>query len=79
MFIRHGTGRYILSEDRHGFFHLHRIADGASAFFQGDDADLWDRNMRSLEGVKQWNAGNSLDRSFDFLCSGYDDLLKVEA
>jgi hypothetical protein len=52
-----------------------RKSDARRAFFQGDDADLWQRNMEAIEGITQWNAGNTPDNSFDFLCSGYDDVL----
>jgi hypothetical protein len=76
MHIRYETSKYRLEQDRFGFVLLVRKADGATAFFQGDDADLWDRNMSSLESIKTWNAGNSPDNSFDFLCSGYDDILE---
>lgn len=48
---------------------------GKSAWFQGDDADLWDANIRALDAIKVWNAGNSFTQSFDFLCSGYVDVL----
>ena len=76
MAIRHETGSYRLETERNAlFFTLTRKSDGASAFFQGDDAGLWLRNMDAIEGVKTWNAGNTLDKSFDFLCSGYDDIL----
>ena len=75
MFTRYETSAYRLTTDRHGFYELIRKADGKSAFFHGDDADLWSRNMDSIESIKTWNANNSLDRSFDFLCSGYDDIL----
>lgn len=75
MLTRHETGSYRLTADRHGFYELIRKRDGKSAFFQGDDADLWLRHMNSIESIKTWNAGNSLDKSFDFLCSGYDDIL----
>lgn len=73
--IRHETERYRLEDDRHGFFTLTRKADNATAFFQGDDADLWERNMRSLEGEKVWPDGTSFDRSFNCLCDGYDCIL----
>jgi hypothetical protein len=76
--IRHETSAYRLATDRFGFYYLTRLSDNASVFFQGDDADLWERNMDAIEGVKTWNAGNTLDKSFDFLCSGYDDILKAE-
>ncbi len=76
MHIRHETSNYVLSQDHHGFFQLVRKNDGASLFFQGDDAELWERNMTALEGIAQWNAGNTLDKSFNFLCDGYDDLLE---
>lgn len=77
MATRHETKAYRLESDRFGFFTLTRLGDGASAFFQGDDATLWDRDMTAIEGVKVWNAGNTLDKSFDFLCSGYDEILEI--
>lgn len=76
MSIRIETERYRLDEHRTPFsFTLTRKADGFNAFFQGDDADLWDANMNALEKITGWNAGNSLERSFDFLAEGYDDVL----
>lgn len=77
MYTRHETEKYRLQTDRFGFYVLTRKADNASAFFQDDDATLWNRNMTAIEAVKIWNAGNSLDGSFDFLCSGYDEILQV--
>ncbi len=75
---RHETARYKLVSTGYGF-ELIRSADAATAFFQGDDADLWERNMTALEAIKDWRAGNSLDASFDFLCSGYDEILRGDA
>lgn len=75
---RHETASYRLVSTGYGF-ELVRLSDNASAFFQGDDANLWESNMAAIEGVQTWNAGNALDGSFDFLCSGYDEVLKVEA
>jgi hypothetical protein len=79
MFIRHETDKYRLASDRFGHFTLPRKSDGATVYFQGDDASLWDRNMTAIESIKKWNAGNSLDKSFDFLCDGYEELLGVAA
>jgi hypothetical protein len=73
-FIRHETAAYKLMQLPYGFV-LTRKTDGASAFFQGDDAALWHSNMDAIEGIKTWNAGNTLDKSFDFLCSGYDEVV----
>lgn len=75
---RHVTASYRLDAHRFGCYELVRLADGATAFFQGDDAALWERNMDAIEGIKEWNVGNSLDQSFDFLCSGYDDILEAQ-
>lgn len=75
MLTRYQTDAYHLTTDHHGFYQLIRKRDGKSAFFQGDDANLWSRNMDQIESIKVWNAGNSLDKSFDCLCSGYDDIL----
>lgn len=75
-FTRHETKRYSLIQHKIPFsFTLGRKVDGASAFFQGDDANLWDDNMSAIEGIKIWRAGNTLGKSFDFLCSGYDEVL----
>lgn len=82
MTIQFETERYALSQDRFGHFRLTRKADNASAYFQGDDAALWDSNMEMLETLEEsqgWRAGNSLVKSFDFLCSGYDEVLQVES
>lgn len=75
--IRHETGEYRLTHETFGCFLLTRKADGASAFFQDEDADLWDRNMSALETIKAWAPGNSLDQSFNFLCDGYAEVLEV--
>lgn len=74
-FVRQETATYRLWQLPYGF-ELMRKSDARRAFFQGDDADLWEANMISIEGIKQWNAGNTLDKSFDCLCSGYDDVLQ---
>lgn len=74
-FTRHETEAYKLTQLPYGF-ELMRKSDARRSFFQGDDADTWRRNMDSIEGIKQWNAGNTLDKSFDFLCSGYDEILQ---
>lgn len=74
--IRHETTRFKLEEHRTPFsFTLTRKSDGFNCFFQSDDADIWDSNMTALEKITGWNAGNSLDKSFDFLCDGYADVL----
>lgn len=54
---------------------LTRNADNKSAFFQGDDADLWYRNLNAIEAIKRTPQMQSLAQSFNFLCSGYDDIL----
>ena len=77
MATRHETARYKLESNRFGDFTLTRKSDGASQYFQGDDAQLWHHNMDAIEGIKTWNAGNTLDKSFDFLCSGYDEVLDI--
>jgi hypothetical protein len=70
------TERYSLWTSHNGaFVLLQRHADGATAHFQDDDAVLWDDNMTAIENIKDWRAGNSFDASFNFLCSGYDDIL----
>jgi len=77
-FLEHETARYSLKSDRHDFFLLHRRSDGAECYFQGDDANLWRNNIDALVSIELksgWNAGNSLSAAFDFLCSGYDDVL----
>lgn len=79
-YLSHETARYSLHFDRIGNYTLVRRADKASHYFQGDDARLWDRNMEAildLDASKSWAPGHSLDTSFDFLCSGYDDILKA--
>lgn len=79
MSIIHETKAYRLETDRFGFYTLTRLSDGFDAFFQGDDASLWERNMASLLAIESrggWRSTGSLDRSFDFLCSGYDEILQ---
>jgi hypothetical protein len=68
MFALHETNNYRLEQDQFGFYLLTRKADLVSAYFQGDDAVLWDRSM---DAIKVWYAGNALDRAFDYLCSEY--------
>lgn len=74
MFKHMETDRYILNTDRMGFFELIRVMDGASLYFQGDDAQLWCRNMEAIEATHA-DDEVALERSFDFLCEGYDELL----
>lgn len=71
------TDAYRLERDRFGFYRLSRLSDGASAFFQGDDADLWSRNMEAIERCFIDDEAKLIN-SFDFLCSGYDDILAAE-
>lgn len=80
MFLEHETSRYSLHFDRIGNFVLKRRSDGAEAFFQGDDAQLWLRNIDALAAIDAagWGPNNSFDKSFDTLCSGYDDVLGKE-
>ncbi len=76
-YIRHETASYRLTHLSYGF-ELVRKSDARSAFFQGDDAKLWDDNMLAIEKLEAengWRAGNTIDKAFDFLCSGYDDVL----
>lgn len=73
-FIRHETTAYKLWQLPYGF-ELIRKSDARRGFFQGDEADLWELNMTSIESIKKWNAGNTFDKAFDFLCSGYDEIL----
>jgi len=76
--IRQETAAYRLESERSNglWYTLTRKSDGATGFFQGDDADLWDRNM---DAVERCNADNEqrLNETFDCLCSGYDDILTV--
>jgi hypothetical protein len=79
-FIEHRTSHYSLREDRFGNFTLTRRSDRASQYFQGDDADLWRRNIDAIVSIDRrnaWGTNNSFDASFDCLCSGYDDVLEV--
>jgi hypothetical protein len=73
--IDYETEAYALGVDRFGHYELTRKSDGASAYFQGDDADLWTRNMRAICQVHSLECAR--DKSFDCLCSGYDDVLEV--
>lgn len=78
---RHETARYRLVSTGYGF-ELVRIADNASAFFQGEDATLWESNIAALEKIEAkngWAPGNTFDATFDHLCSGYDEILTGEA
>ena len=78
--IRHETAAYRLTTDRFGFYVLTRISDGASASFQGDDADLWRRNMDAIERCfHDEDPELRMNASFDCLCSGYDDILENAA
>ena len=81
-FLEHETSRYSLHSDRFGHFRLVRRADLAEQYFQGDDADLWRRNIDAIVAIDQrngWGTNNSFDASFDCLCSGYDDVLEGRA
>ncbi len=71
--IDYETTQYALGVDRFGHYELTRKSDGKSAYFQGDDADLWTRNMQAICQVHSLYAAR--DESFDVLCSGYDDIL----
>lgn len=75
-YTRQETDAYKLERDRFGFYTLTRKHDGASAFFQGDDANLWDRNMDAIEHCHA-NDESRLNSTFDCLCSGYDDVLEL--
>jgi hypothetical protein len=78
--LEHETSSYSLHSDRFGNFLLHRRSDGAEAYFEGDDALLWRSNIDAIVKIDQangWGSNNSFDKSFDFLCGGYDDVLKV--
>jgi hypothetical protein len=78
MNIRMETRRYSLWEDRIGHFKLVRLSDGAEAYFQGEDADLWRRNMDAIEATHADNEA-TLNRSFNTLCEGYDEILEEDA
>lgn len=75
--IRHETTRYRLEEDPCGFFTLTRKDDGKSVFMQGDDARDMDDSMGSIEDIKAWSPSfpRGLDSAFDYLCSGYDEVM----
>ena len=74
--IRHESNLYRLEEHRRPFsFTLTRLSDGYNMFFQGNDADQWDRDMNALEKIENWHPGNSFDRAFNFTCDTYDDIL----
>jgi len=75
-YTAHLTDRYHLEVDRMGFYKLTRSEDGAEAYFQGDDAILWDRNMTAIETCHE-DSEPALNRSFNCLCEGYDDVLVV--
>lgn len=77
-YTRHETASYKLECDRIGNYLLTRKSDGATCYFQGEDGDVWSYNMYALEGVQQWKAGNTLDKSFDFIASGYDCVLEAK-
>ena len=72
--IDYETNQYALSVDRFGHYELTRKVGGKSAYFQGDDADLWTHNMRAICQVHSLYAAR--DKSFDILCHGYDDMLQ---
>ena len=77
MFTHTITAAYKLESDRFGFYKLTRLSDGASAFFQGDDAQLWSRNMDAIERCHADDEPRLVE-TFDCLCSGYDDILAVD-
>lgn len=72
----HSTFAYTLRSDRFGNYTLTRNDLFQSrAYFQGDDARLWEQNMDALYHARDY--GDEFDKVFDFLCSGYDDILEV--
>lgn len=75
MFTHTETERYRLSHDTMGHFELYRKDDGASAYFQGDDSLLWWRNLEAME-ITHRGDEQGFERSFDFLCEGYDEILE---
>ena len=78
MATQHETELYKLELDRFGFYTLTRKRDGATAFFQGDEASLWSRNMALIKAIDFGDGSvNSLDGSFNSLCSGYDDMARL--
>lgn len=74
MYLHTETDRYRLSSDRMSFFELRRLSDDASAYFQGDDAALWRRNMDWLESTHE-GSPETFERAFHGLCESYDLVL----
>ena len=70
------TESYILNKHEFASCELIRKADGASTFFQGDDFDLWSDNMSAIERCYK-DDETGLIGSFNFMCSGYDEILHV--
>ena len=81
MFLEHETSNYSLHSDYIGNFLLIRRSDLAEYYFQGDDAQLWRHNINAIVKIDQsktgWSPNNSFDKSFDFLCSSYDDVMEA--
>ena len=68
------TENYTLDCDRFGNYVLTRKSDRASAYFQGDDAWAWDREIAALCRAKHCMR----DELFDAIASEYDEVLEVE-
>jgi len=56
-YLEHETSSYSLHSDPFGNFLLHRRADGAECYFQGDDARLWRDNIDAIIKIDQSATG----------------------
>jgi hypothetical protein len=74
--IEHVSNSYKLESDSLGYS-LTRWADGKSAYFQGDDAVIWRRELAGLLRRCGDDAGR-FSRACDLVCSDYDDVLSRE-
>jgi hypothetical protein len=66
---------YCLLEDKMGHFILIRLADGADAYFQGDDADKVEEEYQAMD--KKFEDDAEFTKKFDEWAQQYDEILEV--
>lgn len=60
---------------RHGCLEIERVCDGATAFFQGDDADQLHAEIESAEAQPDWLRPRAMRSTLD----AYDTILQPAA
>jgi hypothetical protein len=70
---------YRARQDRFGNGEIVRVSDGASVFFQGEDARAFDESLGDLEARFPHNIGSpEFESAFNELCSEYEPVLNFE-